>query len=68
MNNISIKYRIFPVAVVAMVGMIATISISLLEKSKEAIEMARFHHLGNIATVASDFVHELQKERGGAGL
>jgi hypothetical protein len=36
MNNISIKYRIFLIAIVAMLGMIAVSVVLLLDKSKQA--------------------------------
>mgnify|MGYP000005844128 FL=1 len=64
MNNLSIKYRIMLVAVVAMLGMIATSVMLLLDKNEIATEMAHLNELGILAPVFSGVVHEMQKERG----
>jgi methyl-accepting chemotaxis protein len=64
MNNFSIKYRIMLVALVAMLGMIATSVILLLDKNDVASEMAKLNELGSLAPVVSNVVHEMQKERG----
>jgi len=64
MNNFSIKYRIMLVALVAMLGMVATSVILLLDKNNEAREMAQLSELGRFAPIVSDVVHEMQKERG----
>ena len=58
MNNLSIKYRILLVAVVAMLGMIATSVMLLLDKNEIASEMAHLNELGVLAPVVSGVVHD----------
>ncbi len=64
MKNIKIKYRIFFISIVALVGMLAFSGYLVVDKRQVASEMESLNKLAKLGPVVSAVVHELQKERG----
>lgn len=68
MKNISIKYRIMAVAVVALTGLIASSGYVVLDKRATVSSMSKLNEMALLAPTVSAVVHELQKERGSSAV
>ena len=64
MKHLKIKYRIFFLSIVTIVGMLVFSGFLLSEKSQISSEMESLSRLAELAPTVSALVHELQKERG----
>ncbi len=64
MKHLKIKYRIFFLSIVTIVGMLVFSGFLLAEKSQISSEMESLSRLAELAPTVSALVHELQKERG----
>lgn len=68
MQNISIKFRIMAVAVVALTGLIISSGYIVLDKRSTVSGMSQLNEMAMLAPRLSAVVHELQKERGASAV
>ncbi len=68
MKHLKIKYRIFFLSIVTIVGMLVFSGFLLTEKRQISSDMESLSHLADLAPVVSALVHELQKERGASAV
>ncbi len=68
MKNLKIKYRIFFLSIVTIVGMLVFSGFLLNEKRQISSDMESLSRLADLGPVVSALVHELQKERGASAV
>ena len=64
MKNVKIKYRIFMISAVAILGMLVFSGFLLVEQRSTVTDMESLNELAGLAPTISALVHEMQKERG----
>lgn len=68
MQNISIKFRIMAVAIVALTGLVVSSGYIVLDKRSTVSSMSQLNEMAMLAPELSAVVHELQKERGASAV
>lgn len=64
MKNVSIKFRIMTIAIVALTGLVISSGYVVLDKKSTVTSMSQLNEMAMLAPAISGVVHELQKERG----